>query len=327
MALTLRPGRRSAWWQLHPSGQDRLDLLAEPARLFEISSDLPFLVGVLVAWTIAGVTLILPTAMAAVQAVGSIYPGLSGLVIPLQVMTVVIGFGAAAYLLAASLGQQVQRKTMVEALNRQKGLGPYIRLLMPALLLGAGMEAGYWVVPFGDVTTESWPGAGVSILFLLIASGLSWLGLVYARFTALQILGRRSGHSRPKWSLRFLNLGLTLVFGLLYLYFETWHFCNVYTIETAGNDLCDATSAMGLGAIGIYIVLFLATSLFIAVKHLVAPPRCPHCGARLPSRILIGTIHSACRGSLSEWLFIPDRAPAEPEAPEERAGLPMTAEV
>lgn len=320
-----RPSRWTAWLRLHPPLAERLALLDDPAGLFEIRSDLPFLAGVLTAWGLSGMAFILPTVTAGLQALGYFFPDLALLIMALQALAFILGFFAVAYLLAGSLGAQVQRQAVLNLVDGRTGLAGYVQLLLPALLVAAGMVAGYFVIPYGDVNYQSWPGVRTSFMMLALAWLLSWLGLAYARFTALRILGRRTGAAAPKWSLRFLNLALAGVLGLLYFYLEAWRLCYVFTVENAGDPACDSTAWQGLAVLGIYALFFLGTAVVLAVKRLVVPPRCPQCGAVLKTSTLVGARHSACGGSLSEWLYIPESSPPDPGPREEVAGLPATA--
>jgi hypothetical protein len=319
------PSRWTAWLRLHPPLAERLALLDDPAGLFEIKSDLSFLVGVLTAWGLSGVGFILPTVTAGLQALGYFFPGLDFLIVALQAAAFIIGFFAVAYLLAGSFGAQVQRQAILDLVDGRTGIAGYAKLLLPAFLVAAGMVAGYYVIPYQDVNYASWPGVRTSFMMLALAWLLSWFGLVYARYTALRILGRRTGAAAPKWSLRFLNLALAGVLGLLYFYLEFWRLCNVFTVENAGEPYCEATTGWGLAVLGIYALFFLATAAALAVKRLVLPPRCPQCGAVLKTSVLVGARHSACGGSLSEWLFIPESSLPDRGAREEVAGPPASA--
>jgi hypothetical protein len=292
------------WLRLHPHSKERLKLLDNPTGLFDIRPDLPFLVGVLIAWAIAGLTFLIPMSLGAVRGLASILGGVSWLAILLELAVIILAFYSSAYLLAATLGLQIQRRALVDMLAGRLGLKGYLRLLMPSFLMAAGLEIGYWVIPDGDITAKSWPGWSVTLLLLLLATLLNWLGLAYARFSGVRMLRGHTGARAPTGKLRLLNLALSVVFGILYFSFDIWHDCTVFAVEAAGNPTCTSTSTWLIAALGVYAVLFFATFLAITIKQWIWPPRCPHCGARLQPGLHLGRDHPACGGALTEWLFV-----------------------
>ncbi len=297
------------WLRLHPRSEERLELLDDPTGLFEIRPDLPFLVGVLLSWTLAGFTFLIQKVFDAVQGVASILGGMSVLAVLLELAMLVVGFCACAYLLASTLGLQIQRRALVDMLSGRWGLKGYLTLLGPSFLMAVGLEIGYWVIPAGDITTTSWPGLGVTLVLLLVATLLNWLGLAYARYSGLRVLAGHTGARSPMGKLRLLNVALSVVFAVLYFYFSILHDCNTFTSEAA-HTACGATGGLYLQVLNrvliAYAVLFLITFLAITIKQWLWPSRCPHCGARLKPGLLLGWGHPDCGGALSEWLFVPE---------------------
>jgi Zn-dependent protease with chaperone function len=304
------PSHKSTWFRLHPPVKDRSTLLSDPSGLFKLNLDLPFLVGVLVAWIIHQSTLILPTLLVGSQALGILiyingFRDVFGLLRIFQAAILGIVFLGLAYLLAGSLGRQVQRKVLWESINAKTDVHSYFRLFSPALLVAAGMEIGFWIIPLGTASTVAWPSAQLIVQFLLLATFLNWLGLSYAQFTGLKVLGQHTGKTSPTWKSRFLILPLIAILSIFYLYMTYWRACYVFIDDPANTELC-GFAPQGLSAvIVIYIVLFIGTYVSIKLKQSLWPARCPHCGTAVKTALLIGKNHPDCDKPLTEWLFVP----------------------
>ncbi len=164
-------------WSLHPDASERIENLTNPARIFRMSSDLPFMVGFL---------FVLTTPLLFYEALGYIIPGSVGNIfvnisdviskipdtydMPFILATLlrisawapIIGAGfifiglllffiigllltlfALINFVSGTIGLEIQRESVADLIMGRPQFGSYLRLWLPAVLMTFGLELGF----------------------------------------------------------------------------------------------------------------------------------------------------------------------------------------
>jgi hypothetical protein len=343
--LGMQEQRSESWWKrwlgLHPSYQARREVLADPGRLFRISPGLAFVTGVLLmilfgagfpflvslgllvaAWsgTAAGwlpapdTPVLLLLEMFLVQALPAIlFVGLS--------------LSGASYLVAETLGVQVQREAVADL---AAGPSPrdwgYLRLLVPAMWLSLGFEVGNFLAPFGPLPSVLTRFSLLPVWFVGFTL-LTWLWLVYLRAATRLSLGLGLGLSNPE-RLR----SLVVKSGALLLTVLYWPAALTRVVFMIRADQLPHFMTNGQAPWETYVYLFVMTPMMFAVSAgaiyvpwtgagLVAAvaalrarkSRCTRCGAPTLRGFAIGRFCAACGTSLAPWVY--QQTPADPGTP------------
>jgi Zn-dependent protease with chaperone function len=331
------PSKTGWWmrlWRLHPTSQERLGLLQNPNGLFQISTELPFLVGVLSAFVLNGV-IFLEIASIFIVMTGINYPAqwVSGLddslqhlllylfiaVGPLISMVILaIGFGM-VYLMAGALGLEIQRETVAGMVTNRQGT-MYLSLWKPAVLVAIGLQIGILITPFSllallpELISKAY-GLVVLLNILLAIVGtacLTWMWLLYARFFSRRILGSHVGVSSPQLARRLLTLALSGLLLILYLPIVTEYLLVLSYIANQlpgeENPLQQQLSNIFFitlaAALFLYVISFGGTWLLVQIHRLVKHPRCPACQRVTSQRDAVGQLCEHCGHNLAPWLFV-----------------------
>ncbi len=239
---TINPGKNSREiikllkhpWRYHPSVQKRWQALQDSTKLFQIKGDLSFLAGVLMAYVLAGTTVLGPLVSGTVSA-GAIslifvmaqwviasnsvivlfIVSLASLIlffVPLLAMVAVLFIPA--YFIAWTIGTQVQRYTLETMVNNKTK--SYRRLWQPAILITLGVFVGLITMPISvyqpHLSQTFLPFLGWMIIFVFV----TWLWLSYVHFFTKRILGKHTGASPPKGKRILLNICATILLWVLY---------------------------------------------------------------------------------------------------------------
>ncbi len=323
-----RTGSRG-WRRLHPTARQRLAALREPASLFRITPDLPLLAGVLLGILATGlVTFVLPGALAAGAGLGAWAVSLAGaahetgsasqaniayLILlasyPILALVLAVPILSLGYLVAGTVGLQMQREAVADLAYRRRVFAPYLRLLAPSVLVALGLEIGFLIVPFalfspfglllGGTITHPLQ-LSITLLSILGATGLTWMGLVYTRFFARRLLGAHPGAAPPKGKRRLLTWAASGVFLVLYAPLLVMRMVGLYAPDP--GTLAFGAALLPLG-IFLYGVAFGGTWLLVGVMRLLGRLRCPVCGQETRARIAVGAACENCGRDLAPWLF------------------------
>ncbi len=322
------PRRRTSLWRLHPTARERLAALAEPARLFRMTWDLPFIVGALSAFVIEGMSYValhvamgLPAALFAViigwANLGMYQPG-SGGFLPLTLVyllilvtmailiaLITIPFLIVAYFVSGTVGLQVQRETIAEMAVRPQSPAGYRRLWTAAALVVLGLEVGFLLTPVSTLSPRSLMSAVLILPWLAGATIVTWLCLAYIRFFSKRWLGLHRGATPPKWRRRFLTLTFS---GLLWAFYLplliTRHLIVSPTLEASTVELGQKFFSVTLiSGLLLYLIVFSACWMLVQIERLIRTPRCPSCRQITKQRGAVGQTCEHCRQNLSAWLF------------------------
>jgi hypothetical protein len=336
------PDSRAAWWKRaeglepvlgsHPSNRVRREVLTDTTRLFQISPHLAFVTGVLL--SILTVNLIFPLietisdlSLAASTRFWSEWAsyflsipppwGKRLLLLAVAVQNLgttfllfFLGLGMVSYLLAGTLGTQVQRQTIADLATGNPRAWRYGRLLAPAALLACGVETGFFVAPFNDGLEFS-RGAGTLLLWLSGLTFFTWLWLAYLRALTRFTIGMHAGATLPR-RLRRTVTGSAMVL-LTILYWPAGFARLSPRIPLWTRDL-DSKEAFIYSIVitGFILVIFVVTvylawagvSLAVVFTRLRRRrSRCSACGDPLSLGFALGRCCASCGELLAAWAY------------------------
>jgi Zn-dependent protease with chaperone function len=319
------------WLRLHPSFRERIETIKDPGRLFRLALDLPFVTGILLAFLFSGVVIFATFGMTGLlglsKFVGSFLTVLTQdlsdpVAIPLlrmillgiglvMAMVVIIPFILAAiqvYILYGAIGLQVQQEAIAEMSAGTANWRGHARLLLPSFLLASGFQVGMLVLPDTPFIPRSLGVWGFVLLWMLAATGLTWICLVYARFLGRQILGRDTGYAAPRGKRRWLTLILGSVFLIAYLplFAGQLSFLGVSSAPIDPFNLGFLeTLTLLLLVVALLVVgfVFMATLFFVALKKWISPLRCPACQRKSVHRYAVGQVCENCGSDLAPWIY------------------------
>ncbi|MBI4739784.1 hypothetical protein HY772_09715 [Candidatus Woesearchaeota archaeon] len=323
-------------WTLHPTAKDRLNALENPHTLFRLTLDLPFTVGVLIAFIIGGVfyisiPLILILISAPIASILYIDSNITNanqieafelLILSMVAPVVTLGYILAitviilpifgiTYLAAWTVGLQVQREAVAEAVLKPqgciRGCAKYLSLWGVAALIALGMEAGFLITPINLFSPQTLTAALLIIPWLIAATGLTWLWLVCARYFGEKIFNKHIGLTPPKLKRRVLNVALSILFCALYLPLLASRFLIIYNNYMISKDFATMGSialVTLIVALALYVILFGAMWVFIQLGSFLFPPHCPSCKQIVRQKEILGKSCEHCGHELAAWLFV-----------------------
>jgi Zn-dependent protease with chaperone function len=330
-------GKEQPWdkvWRFHPTARERLAFLQNPTRLFRTALDLPFLCGYLLAIILTGVPLIiLPiitgfgAAITFVESVimsiiGNIEGGAALLVIlpaALVFITAILPLlFFSGYLIAGTVGLQVQREVMAEVRTGQQGITGFLRLGFISGIVALGIEIGFLVTPipifsplgvfWGDAASDLVLMIPRIFFWLIGVTVFIWFGLLYARFFGKRLLGSHLGSSLPIWKYRFLTSILSIWLGLAYIPLLAWRIAILYG---QSPDYLGVIQLVSIGAIiGLVAMLFLYAVMFgltwvcILLRQLTQLPHCPMCNKEVHYKYSVAETCEHCGELLGKWLLV-----------------------
>ena len=323
----------------HPSFAARRRALSDPISLFSIAPDLSVHTGLLLSFLTLGLFPFLFEITVteldlqglgyanvlrhlASLPVGLIRDLMAGSAMMLYAMVPIfsgsIVFFGAAYLIARTLGLQVQREAVAQLVTGERLRRGYVRLLMTAALFVLGIEIGFAASPvmpvlprtFGLWTYVPWWATGMIVLIF------AWLSYIY--YVSICLLGSYSGRKVPRRRQRYISWTSAAILAMIY-----WPALlgrlTILSLTMLNGASASATLfgvaaaviatlmalALVLGAFGF---LFLITFLAFRLKPLRYSAKCSFCGMRSDSRIVLGRLCRGCGRCLSPWLFSAVRA-------------------
>lgn len=348
-------GRRiEPLWRPHPTNPSRREFLNDPVRLFRVSYVLSFVTGVLL--SILTANLIFPMAeiisdaslMASARLWGDLAPLFTSIPPPWGkrlllsvVATVNLGstfliiflpLGMVSYLIAETLGTQVQKEAVADlATGRPQSWG-YGRLLFPATLLAVGVEAGFFATPFS--TGQRFPaGAGILTLWLAGLTFFTWLWLAYVRALTRFTIGLHAGTSPPRKLSSFVNGAAVLLLTILYWpagfvrlssQISLWSRLGRLSPQTDPRETFVYMFVMtgvilAIFAVAVYIIWATASIAAIVFRLRRWRARCPSCGETVDPGFVLGSRCPACSSPLAAWAYA--APPLDPGSAAERNGL------
>lgn len=316
----------------HPSARQRLAMLQDPMSLFKVSYDLPIIAGLLLGFVITGLIWMTFKLMGIIQAGLNVFAaGLTELaldssnvllvsfthlavtvagLIPLGIYLIVCV--ALGYLIAGTVGLQVQRESVASTVTGQRGCAGHLRLVGLAALVALGLEVGsliappYLFSPLGAIIGGLVDPAMLLLIFpwLLGFAALTWLGLFYGRVFSRRILGSHTGTSSPVRKQRLLTIAQSALLGVMYVPLLAGRIAIIFPDPTA-DELLISVSFIGLiVAMVLTGLAFGATWLLMTILRRYWPPRCSYCEQITQHRYAVGQGCENCERDLTPWLFV-----------------------
>jgi Zn-dependent protease with chaperone function len=322
---TKKAAQISALWRNHPSAAERLKVLREPHRLFQLTPELPVVCGILLSFITAGLPIvIIPFALFAGSPLIYVIARLAEIayrqksIVWLEIFLASVAFlNFLIYLLIAAIGfllsylivrtlvLQLLRESVEKAVRWQKASIGVLRCLKIAAITGAGYEIGFFITPFALFAPQNFAAFLWILLWFPVTVGFIWLVLLYARYFGVRLFLSHRGRNAPRWKLRFLLFVVNALFCLPFFLQLVVRFAmqneNPQTAEILNQTLFFALIASLL-----LIALAFATSwLFATVWRAVAAasPRCFVCQTPIFGVFKIQHFCGSCGSSFAPWLF------------------------
>jgi Zn-dependent protease with chaperone function len=296
--------------RFHPTPQERLKSLEDPSELFKLRAYLPAMVGVLLAYIIAGGMPVLQTGLTLWQQTGWTSGLSSGsllsLLAPPLVLFILLVFLiftlGMSWLVSSVLGVKIMRQAAAELAQGEQGLLPYLRLSLPALMVPLFFDVGLWIVPYDHITIL--PFFSDLPLYLLqpglifLTGAILWFWMSVMRYAAIHLFGTHTGELPPKAKIRFLIGVGTLLMPLLLAPAVTGR----AVLLGYPQMLLPFLLSLLFSAV---IAVFAAAGVWILALWLreSRPGNCPTCWqGSLPFPVLGKTCRS-CGSELASWLY------------------------
>ena len=308
-----KPKAQPKLFAFHPNAKERIEAIEQPETLFELSPVIIFLTGVMLSFMLAGIYFALASFLTFAGVLQAIRDASAGLVYWIVrgifwagiILLFLMVIGLTGWLINGVLLPQIQKQTVLEAISKQRGVSPYLKLFVAAVLLIAGIEIGFFMTPFSQFSPKNLWGFMLEIFVVApILVIISWWYFAYMRFISLRLSTTQTGRNFSVWRKRFIHTASVL---WVFFFFMPGLLLSRYLT----GDLAEGF----LYSIVIWLIFTILFSLAMfggswALMKLFfdnQPKKCPHCGKI--------TKHSApaiescehCEGILGEWLFVPEK--------------------
>jgi Zn-dependent protease with chaperone function len=334
-------------WKLHPPAMERLAMLRIPNNLFHIHGELPFLGGAVLAFLLPGSTILALGGGLLITSITAILPLLfidtanPLAILQIALLTLDTGFillllavaAAFLYLIAGSLGLQVQREAVADVVTGQRGFLSYLHMWKPAVLSAIGFQIGNQVIPYNPVLLipDMTVNARLLTLLVLVLQTLyvalfAWLWLSYIRFFAIRTLGAHASARPPQGARRLLTAAASvlLLFGsppvlVMNLIMNEFGSQTVSLIEF---DFTFWSITLGItlaAAVGLFAVQLVSSGILLGLRKLLGRPKCPTCRWETGQSNAAGRRCVRCGNELATWLLLP----APPAIPDPEAVKPI----
>ncbi|MDQ4076255.1 MAG: hypothetical protein M3220_08410, partial [Chloroflexota bacterium] len=208
----------------------------------------------------------------------------------------------------------------------------YVRMLLFALLVALGLETGFFITPVGLLSPVAPLLTGQLInpmsllLWLLAATGATWLGLVYLRFFSGRVLASHLGSSPPKWTRRLLTLAVSLLLGVLYVPLLAARFLVIYDLPARDTEMLQSGIMISsVLALSLYLVAFGGTWLLLQLRRPRRSVPCPTCRQPNQPRHDLNQSCEHCGHPLARWLY-EDSSTSVSSVEKQEATLPIADE-
>ena len=306
-----KPKTRFKLLKLHPDAKERMHAIEYPETLFNFSPVIVFLAGLLLSFMFVGSYFALSTFLAFAGVLLSIRDASSGLLywlarglfwfgIASLIITVI---GLTGWLINSVLLPQIQKQTILELINKQRGWMQYIKMLIASLILVAGIELGFFMTPLDIFApNDLW---GVVLEFFIISPILilaAWWYLIYIRFISLRLSAIQIGRNFSVWRSRFMKTASAV---WAFLFFIPGLFLSRYL----SGELLEVFMYFSLiwlaSTVLLSFIVFVGSWAIIKLLFDNQPGKCPHCGKITGHAAPAVEQCEYCGHVLGEWLLIP----------------------
>lgn len=303
----------------HPSIKERIDCLNDPSVLFMLKYDLCFYVGLLIPFSILSILslgkiavsfsgIISGTGQVISQDLSINFLSVSGSIFSFIIICFV-PFLITSYLIASSLGLQIQR-SVIDLLNKGTDTGFGIKkTLRTAFFVTLGMTAGSIILPYfsvlnvfidnglKEILLEKIP---IMILAIITAFIMNFLWVYYVKFYTAGLFGRYIKSEKPVKRNFIFKMVSAMLLSLMILPVAVIYF-NIYStkIELLNEFLIVLLIAVPV----IYLIVFALTGFITGILN-SKNQTCSKCGNQLPSGNLIGKNCDTCHSVINAWLYL-----------------------
>ena len=307
------PKTRLTMLKLHPDAKDRMKVIQHPEALFKISPLLVFLAGVLLSFLFASLYFSLASILAFAGVFQAIRDASTGLLYWLArgilwlgiISVLLLVFGSISWFINGVLLPQIQKQVALELFEKQRGLIRYIKLLISATILVAGIEIGFAITPFGPFAPNDLWGVVVEIFIITpILAITAWWYLAYIKFISFRLFATQVGNIFSPWKSRFIKTASAL--WVLFFFIP-----GLFLTRYLSGELLEVFLYFSL--IWLASTFLLSTVVFVASWAIIKlffdnqPQKCPHCGKFTQQKVPAVGLCEHCEGVLGEWLFVPEK--------------------
>ena len=305
-----KPKTRFKLLKLHPDAKERMDAIEHPESLFNPSLIIVFLAGLLLAFMFVGLYFALSTFLAFAGVFQSIRDSSTGLLywfargilwFGIAVLTLIV-IGLTGWLVSVVLLPLIQKQTILELINKQRGWTQSIKMLIAALILVAGIEIGFFMTPFGPFAPNDLWGFMLEIFItapILILT--AWGYLIYIRFISLRLSATQIGRNFSVWRSWFMKTA-SVVWA--FLFFIPGLFLSRYLSGELLEVFLNFSVIWLACTLLISITAFAGTWAVIKLFFDNQPQKCPHCGKVTRHATPAIELCEHCGQVLGEWLFV-----------------------
>ena len=323
--------RNLRWWKklwlYHPKESERLHYLQDKTNFFKIKLDASLTMGFLAGMALAGISPVITKSNALYLAADSSFGNALGFVAIGTGLLFYLGFGLVlAWLLATSLGLQVQRQAVVDRFYFSSGAWPYFRLFIPAFLYHIAFEIGVYMTPYNTLQIDPFlfilgsirraqifdPNLIANLysfllfpVWILFSTCTLFYWLVAIRFVSKRFIGAAMGDIPPRGRIRLVTALSTFSLPFLYIpsalarnWLLTW---NSENLKIAVISLFVVSLAVMIASVIAWILLTVTNA---------KPAICPSCQQQASTNLSKAIYCSNCHMPFSIWLF---RSPAVKE--------------
>lgn len=312
----------------HPTNSSRVATLHDGHELFKISSDLPFVTGLLLAIIALYIEpLVRDLAMIYLPVMGTFFwtihdaagplspaAGLMSVlylgVLPFFFLSVIL-IRLTAYI-SGALGVQVQREAIADLASRGAAAWRYIPMWRVAFIFALGFEVGALLAPFDGMASLRLGRLAWIVGFTCIA----WIWLVYVRAASRLLLGSCVGARAP--IMRRLFVGGSSAVLLAALFWPAFYVRQLVSVPVVDwpNPAGFESNQVAWAFVGLNFMMLLASAVFfyvVLVGMVVAGAAlwlavrrvsCPGCGALVRPRLTVGKYCPTCARPLSAWAYL-----------------------
>ena len=308
-----KPGARFKLLKFHPNAGERIDAMEHPELLFKLSPLIIFLTGLLLSFLFAGLYFELAAFITFAGVMQSIRDSSTGLLYWLVrgvfwggiVSLFLVIMGLAGGLINGVLLPQIQKQTILELVSKQRGMMPYLNLLLSASMFVVGIEFGFFMTPLSPYTPkELWGFVQEIFIVAPILILTAWWYFIYIRFISLRVSATQIGKNFFTWRRRFIHTSsvlwvfLFLMPGLLLSRFLRGEFLEPFLY---------AIMIWLIFTVLFSLALFAGSWAIIKFFFENESKKCPHCGKITSHTSPAIEFCEHCEGVLGEWLFVPEQ--------------------
>jgi hypothetical protein len=213
--------------------------------------------------------------------------------------------GLAGWLINGVLLPQIQKQIVLELINRQRGWTQYIKMLIIATILVAGIEVGFFMTPFGVFAPNDLWGIVLEIFIIAPILVLTvWWYLAYVRFISIRLIATQVGKDFSVWRKRFMQTSSGL---WVFLFFIPGLFLSRFLSDELLEVFLYASVIWLISTIVFSLAVFAGSWAFLKIFFDNQPKKCPHCGKISGHAAPAIETCEHCDGVLGEWLFVPEK--------------------